>query len=255
MGEIWWLDWGFIDWNLVVANYEYYLLGIWNTINLTVLSLIIGFALAVPMAFARANRHPIFNGPIWCFTYFIRGTPLLVQAYLIYFGLGSLDIIHDSFLWFIFKDAWACALLAFVISAAAYQTEILRGSIEATPFGEVEAAKACGMSNFTRMRRIILPSALRRALPMYSNEVIFTVHSSVVASTLTVVDILGAGRIVNGKYYVAYEGFISAAVLYMIIIFVVSRIFKWAENRYHGHLRQRDVSKPEVEIIQAPGAL
>ena len=253
MEEIAWLNWGFLDWNLVIANYDFYIEGIWNTLNLTVLSLIFGFMISIPLAFARAIKHPIFNGPIWCFTYFIRGTPLLVQAYLIYYGLGGLEVVRDSIFWYVLEDAWNCALVAFVISAAAYQTEILRGAIEATPFGEVEAAIASGMSSFTRMRRIILPSALRRALPMYSNEVIFTVHSSVVASTLTIVDILGAGRFVNGKYYVAYEGFISAAILYMIIIYGVAKVFKFVEARYLKHLNQRDTSNDP--IILAPGAL
>jgi len=247
MEEIAWLNWGFLDWNLVIVNYSYYIEGAWNTLNLTVLSLILGFLISIPLAFGRASKHPIFNGPIWCFTYFIRGTPLLLQAYLIYYGLGGIEAVRESIFWPVLKNAWNCALIAFVISAAAYQTEILRGAIESTPFGEVEAAKASGMSAFTRMRRIILPSAMRRALPMYSNEVIFTVHSSVIASTLTIVDILGAGRFVNGKYYVAYEGFISAAILYMIIIFGVSRIFKLVETRYLKHLKPRDTSSEPIK--------
>ncbi len=241
MDEIIWLNWGFIDWNLVIANYDLYITGMWNTINLTFLSGASGFVISLPLAFLRASKHPIFNGPIWCFTYFIRSTPLLVQTYLIYYGIGRL-LGPESMFWFLFEDAWTCALIAFSISAAAYQTEILRGAIEATPFGEIEAAKSCGMSIFTRMRRIILPSALRRALPMYSNEVIFSVHASVVASTITVIDILGAGRVVNGKYYVAYEGFISAALLYMILIAIILRGFTLVEKRFLRHLKRREIS-------------
>ena len=235
-----WLNWGFVDWNLVVKNYHFYVEGIWNTINLTVLALAIGWLLSIPMAIARANRHPIFNFPVWCFTYFFRGTPLLVQAYLIYYGLGQFEGLRETFLWFFFEDAWFCALFAFVLNSAAYQAEILRGSIEATPFGEVEAAKASGMSSWKRMHRIILPGAMRRTLPMYSNEVIFMLHGSVIASTITVIDILGAGRVVNGKYYVSYEGFLSAAVLYMILVFGISKIFKLLEHKYHVHLRPRE---------------
>lgn len=234
------LDWGFLDWNLVFVNWDLYAEGIWNTLNLTALSLLFGWLFSIPLAFARANRHPVFNWPIWAFTYLFRGTPLLVQAYLIYYGLGQFEAVREGFMWPILKEAWWCALIAFTLNSCAYQTEILRGSIEATPFGEIEAAKACGMSPSKMKRRIILPGALRRALPMYSNEVIFMLHGSVIASTITTIDILGAGRVVNAKYYVAYEGFISAAVLYMILVFGISRIFKYLEQRLHGHLRPRE---------------
>ena len=245
-----WLNWGFIDWNLVVQNYPLYLEGIWITINLTVFSLAIGWVLSIPLAVARAYKHPVFNAPIWCFTYFFRGTPLLVQTFLIYYGLGQFEGVRESALWIIFKDGWWCALIAFSLNSTAYQTEILRGAIEGVPFGEVEAAKACGMSPWQRLRRIILPSAVRRALPMYSNEVIFMLHGSVVASTIAVVDILGAGRAVNGKYYVAYEGFISAAVLYMILVFVISRGFKVLEHYGHRHLRRDESSSKSVAARQ-----
>lgn len=234
------LDWGFIDWNLVTDNWPLYVEGVWNTLILTALSLLLGWLFSIPLAFLRANRHPIFNWPVWAFTYFFRGTPLLVQTYLIYYGLGQFDFVRDGYLWPLLKEAWWCALIAFTLNSCAYQTEILRGGIEATPFGEVEAAKAAGMSPFKMMRRIILPGALRRALPMYSNEVIFMLHGSVIASTITIIDILGAGRVVNAKYYVAYEGFISAAILYMVLVFGISRVFKYLERRLHGHLRPRE---------------
>ena len=237
-----WLDWGFLDWNLVVQHYPIFVEGVWTTLYLTFLALAIGWVASVPLAIARAGRHPFFNRPIWCFTYFFRGTPLLVQAFLIYYGLGQFEAVRESFLWLVLKDGRWCALIAFSLNSAAYQTEILRGAIEGVPFGEVEAAKACGMSPWLRLRRIIIPSALRRALPMYSNEVIFMLHGSVVASTIAVNDILGSGRWINGKYYVAYEGFISAAILYMIIVYFISRGFKYLEHHGHRHLRAREAT-------------
>lgn len=239
MEEISWLNWGFIDWNLPFAHWDLFLKGMWNTLNLTVLSITIGWVFSVPLAFARANRHPIFNGPIWCFTYLFRGTPLLIQVFLFYYGLGQFEAVRESVFWIVLKEPWWCALIAFALNSCAYQTEILRGSIEATPFGEVEAAIASGMSPFQRLRRIILPSSLRRALPMYSNEIIFMLHGSVIASTITIVDILKAGRIVNGQYYVAYEGFISAAILYMILVFFLAKFLKWVESHWHAHLKPR----------------
>lgn len=228
-----------MDIMLVLENYDFFLLGVWNTLNLVFLSLLIGGILSIPLAVIRAQRNPIFNGPIWCFTYLFRGTPLLIQTFLIYYGLGQFEFIRESAAWVILRDAWWCALIAFSLNSAAYTTEIFRGAIEATPHGEVEAAKAAGMSTVKMYRRVILPSAFRRALPAYSNEVIFMLHGSVVASTVTVIDILGAGRVVNGKYYVAYEGFLSAAFLYIVLVFIISRGFKLWEHHWHAHLRPR----------------
>ncbi len=241
MEEIAWLNWGFLDWNLPLKHWDIFAKGMWITVSLTAISLAVGWVFSVPLAFLRAKRHPVFNRPIWAYTYVFRGTPMLIQLFLIYYGVGQFDFIRESFLWVVLKEPWWCALITFSLNSCAYQTEILRGSIEATPHGEVEAAIACGMSPITRLRRIILPSAFRRALPAYSNEIIFMLHGSVVASTITIVDILGAGRIINGKYYVAYEGFVSAAVLYMCIVFVLSRGLKWVEFHWHAHLRPRSV--------------
>ena len=172
--------------------------------------------------------------------YVFRGTPPLVQPYLTYYGLGQFEFVRDSMLWPFLREAWWCALIAFTLNSAAYTTEIFRGVIETTPWGEIEAAKACGMSPLTRTRRIVLPSAFRRALPVYSNEVIFMLHGSVVASTVTIVDILGAGRALNAKYYLAYEGFIAAAIIYIILVYVVSWGFKLWEKKWHAHLRPRE---------------
>ncbi len=229
-----------LDFVLIFQNWELFALGVWNTLVLTALALVIGGLLSIPLALVRANRTPVLNEITFAYVYLFRGTPLLVQLYLIYYGLGQFEFIRDSFLWPVLREAWWCTLLAFVLNTAAYTTEILRGAIEATPFGEVEAAKACGMSESQAARRIIIPSALRRALPAYSNEIIFMLHGSVVASTVTIIDILGAGRTLNGKHYLAYEGFIAAAVLYMILVFAISRGFKIWEYRWHAHLRPRE---------------
>ena len=196
-----------LDFMLVWDHIDRFLWGTVLTLEITFLALLLGGMLSIPMAIARAQKHRWLNGPIWCFTYFFRGTPLLVQTYLIYYGLAQFDWVRESFLWDpILSNAWWCALIAFTLNTAGYTTEFLRGAIETTPHGEIEAAKAVGMSRATTMRRIILPNAFRRALPAYSNEVIFMLHSSVVLSTITLQDLLGAGRWLNGRYYLAYEG-------------------------------------------------
>lgn len=229
-----------LDFVLVVDHIDKFFYGAIVTIEITALSLLIGGILSIPLAIARAYKHPLFNRPIWCYTYFFRGTPLLVQTYLVYYGLAQFDFVRESFLWDpILSKAWWCALIVFSLNTAAYTAEFLRGAIENTPQGEIEAAKACGMSQIRVMFRIILPSTFRRALPAYSNEVIFMLHSSVVLSTITIQDILGVGRWLNGRYYLAYEGFITAMLFYMILVFIISRGFRLWEHYWLAHLRPR----------------
>ena len=229
-----------VDFVIIAQHWEMFLTGIGYTLLIVAVSLIVGGALSLPLAVARAYRTPIVNQIIFGYVYVFRGTPLLVQLYLVYYGLGQFEAVRDSFLWPVLKDPLWCTLLTFVLNTAAYTTEIFRGAIEAIPYGEVEAAKACGMSNWQRTTRIVLPNALRRALPAYSNEIIFMLHGSVVASTVTIVDILGAGRILNSKYYLAYEGFLAAAVIYMILVLIITRGFKVWEKHWHAHLRPRE---------------
>lgn len=232
-----------LDIALITENFDRFLYGVWMTLNLTVLALLLGGLLAIPMAIARASRHPVLNPVVWGYTYVLRGTPLLVQTYLIYYGLGQFEAVRQSWLWDpVLSSAWWCALIAFTLNTAAYTTELLRGAIVDTPRGEVEAAIATGHSYGARMRRIILPSAFRRAIPAYSNEVIFMLHGSVVASTITLQDILGVGRWLNGRYYLAYEGFITAALLYFLIVFAITRVFRWIERRYLRHLTRRETT-------------
>ena len=228
-----------LDFVLLIQQWEMFAAGVGYTLLLVAVSLVIGGALSLPLAVARAYRTPVLNQVVWAYVYLFRGTPLLVQLYIIYYGLGQFEFVRQSFLWLVLREPLWCTLITFVLNTAAYTTEIFRGAIEAVPYGEVEAAKAYGMSAWRRTSRIVLPNALRRALPAYSNEVIFMLHGSVVASTVTIVDILGAGRILNSKYYLAYEGFLAAAVLYMLLVYAITRGFKIWERHWHAHLRPR----------------
>jgi arginine/ornithine transport system permease protein len=238
-----------IDFYLVFEHFDRFLWGVTVTLQLTALALVVGALLSVPLAVARTSSRAHINGPVWLFTYCFRGTPLLVQTYLIYYGLGQFEAVRESFLWKpILSSAWWCAFIAFTLNTTAYTTEILRGAIAATPFGEVEAARATGMTRWTVLRRIVVPSALRRSLPAYSNEVIFMLHASVVASTITLQDILGVGRWLNGRYYVAYEGFITAAILYMILVFFIARGFRLWEKHWLAHLRDRVETLPASDL-------
>jgi arginine/ornithine transport system permease protein len=227
-----------MDFSIIVSNLGLYFQGLWTTIWMVAASLVLGLCLAVPLAVMRTSRNPLINGPVWIYTYFFRGTPLLVQLFLIYYGLGQFPAVQDSIFWPLLKQAWFCALLAFTLNTAAYTTEILRGAIQVTPTGEIEAAKACGMSPMLMLRRIILPSAFRRALPAYGNEVIFMLHGSAVASVVTIVDLTGAARIVNSRFYTPYEAFLTVAVFYLALTFCLVWLFRWLERHLHAHLRR-----------------
>jgi arginine/ornithine transport system permease protein len=209
------------------------------TIQMVFLSLVIGGVLAVPLAIMRTSKNKFINAPVWLFTYIFRGTPLLLQLYMIYYGVALIEGIQQTFWWVIFKGAFYPCLIAFALNTAAYTTEIFRGAIEATPRGEIEAAKAYGMGWGKRMKRIILPSAFRRAIPAYSNEVIFMLHASAIASTVTIADLLNAGRMVYARYYAPFDGFIFAALVYLCLTFGILGIFKQLEKRMLGHLQPR----------------
>ena len=174
------------------------------------------------------------------YIYFFRGTPLLVQMFMIYHGMGQFEAVRDSFMWVVFREAWACALVAFALNTAGYTGEILRGTIEQTPYGEIEAARSCGMSNAQIYRRIILPSTFRRALPAYGNEVIFMLHGSSLAGLITIVDLFGAAKIVNARNFVPFESFITAGLFYLACTFIIVWGFKKAEYRWHAYLRPRE---------------
>ncbi len=230
-----------MDFGAIVSNLPLYLDGMLTTVELVVIALIIGLALAVPVALTATSNNPLVTFAPKAFIYFFRGTPLIVQMYMIYYGAGQFEPLRESIFWPIFKEAYACALIAFSLNTAAYTAEILRGAIIATPYGEIEAGRSCGMSKWLVLRRIILPNSFRRALPAYGNEVIFMLHGSALAGVITIVDLFGAARIVNSRHFVPFESFITAGVFYLILTFAIIWLFKKVEFRWHAHLRRREV--------------
>lgn len=216
-----------------------YAAGTLVTLKLLAGSLLAGLALALPLSIARASPRAWLSRPVWLFTYVFRGTPLLVQLFLIYYGLAQFSWMRDSIVWPWFSSAWFCCLLAFALNTCAYTTEMLAGAIAATHHGELEAARAMGMSPVTLYRRILLPSALRRALPAYSNEVIMMLHGTSLASIVTLMDITGAARDVNSRFYLPFEAFITAAAFYLALTFILVSLFHLAERRWLVHLAPR----------------
>jgi len=227
------------DYNVVWENLPLYFGGLLITLKLLAISLVFGLMAALPLGLMRVSKNPWVSLSAWLYTYVIRGTPMLVQLFLIYYGLAQFQAVRDSFVWPLLSSATFCACLAFAINTSAYTAEIIAGSLKSTPAGEIEAAKSMGMSRAKMYRRILLPSALRRALPQYSNEVIMMLQTTSLASIVTLIDITGAARTVNAQFYLPFEAYITAGAFYLCLTFILVRLFKMAERRWLGYLAPR----------------
>ena len=230
-----------MDWKIVVDSLPQYVAGIRVTLVLLAISLLASFVVSVPLAIARVSARPWLSKPVWLFTYVLRGTPLLVQLFILYHGLAQFEALRASAAWVLFKEAWFCAWLAFTLNSAAYTTEIFAGALRATPVGEVEAARSYGLAGLTLYRRILLPGALRRALPQYSNEVVGLMHATAIASTVTLVDITRVARDVYANHLVITESFGVAAAIYFVLTFSLVGLFRLLEKKYLRHLRPQMV--------------
>jgi His/Glu/Gln/Arg/opine family amino acid ABC transporter permease subunit len=208
------------------------------TAQLTVISVAIGLCLAVPLALMRVSRKALLRAPAYGFVFYFRGTPLLVQIFLIYYGSGQFqEVLSRLGLWQFFREAYFCAILSLTLNTAAYTAEILRGAILAVPHGEIEAARACGMSGARLYRRIVLPIAFRFAWPAYTNEVVFLLQATSLVSIITLMDITGVARLLAARTFAFYELFITAAVLYLALVYGVLYCFRRVEARIMRHLR------------------
>jgi arginine/ornithine transport system permease protein len=227
-----------MDFSIIFDNLPLLFKGLGLTLQLLIISLIIGFVFAIPLSIMASSTNSWLRLPAKTFIYIFRGTPLLIQIFIIYYGLSQFEWLRESIFWVVFKSAYWCAIIAFSLNTAAYTAEIFRGAILQTPKGEVEAAIACGMSRWDQYQHIILPSALRRSIPMYGNEVIFMLHATVLAGVITLVDLFGAAKIINSRYYAPFESFISVGLFYLAITFTLVFIFKLVENHFLKHLKR-----------------
>lgn len=221
-----------MDWAAIAESLPLYWEGTLTTLKLLATALALGLAAALPLAMLRSLPIWWLAKPVWLFTYVIRGTPLLVQMFLLYYGVAQFESVRDSVAWPLLSSAWFCAMLAFAINTCAYTTEIIAGAMRAVPVGEVEAAQALGMSRWVMLRRVVLAQAFRRALPAYGNEVVLMLHGTSLASVVTLMDLTGAAREMNAKYYLPFEAFLTAAAFYLVITFVLVMLFRAAEKRW-----------------------
>jgi histidine transport system permease protein len=225
-------------WKPLLFSDGYTMTGLAMTLWLLVISCAIGFCLALPLAIARNAKNPLIWGPVWLYTFIFRGTPLLVQLLIIYTGFYSLEFVrHTAPLNEFFRQGINCTIMAFALNTGAYTTEIFAGAIRDTSFGEVDAGRSLGMSQFTLYRRIIIPGALRRALPVYSNEVILMLHATTLAFTATVPDILKVTKDAYSATYDPFDSFGVAAILYLCISFLLIFIFRRAEQHFLAFLK------------------
>jgi len=221
------------DVQVITGNLPEFWRGLWMTIELTGFALLFGFFTAIPLAVLRLSTNRFVSTPVAAYTYFFRGTPMLVQLLLIYYGASQWEWMRAAWeaghpLWVLFREPYFCALLAFGLNTCAYTVEILAGSMRNTSHGELEAARAMGMS---------------RMIPSYSNEVILMLQGSAIASAVTLVDLTGAARNVYSRHFAPFEAFVFVGLLYLALTFALVGLFKLAERRWLAHLAPRKASQ------------
>ncbi|MGR3496093.1 ABC transporter permease [Citreimonas sp.] len=221
------------------------------TVQLAAISCVLGLLIALPVALSRLSRNPALRGLSTAYVFFFRGTPLLAQLFLIYYGSGQFRPQLDAVgLWDFFRDPWFCALLTLTLNTGAYTSEILRGAIQTIPRGEIEAARALGLKPLMQLRLVVLPRAIRIGWPAYTNEVVYQIQATSLVSIITVMDITGVARAVGSRHFTFFEAFGLAAALYLVLvygfIFVAGRI----ETRLNAHLAPPSSSRkfPKTDL-------
>lgn len=222
-----------------VRNYwDDYLDGILVTLQLVGISMVTGALLSLPVALARSSRSRLVAGIAYAYVYFFRGTPLLAQTFLIYYGAGTFrPFFSDIGLWWFFRDAWYCAIFAFTLNTAAYQAEILRGAVQNIDKGQWEASSALGIPRIVTFWKVILPQAMIVALRPYGNEIILMIKGSAIVSLVTVFDLMGETRRAYSRTF-DFQAYIWAAVLYLVVVETLRRIWERLERRLTRHLKR-----------------
>ena len=203
------------------------------TIELTLLSLFFGIFVGVFFAVLRTSNSKVLYYISYYYSYIFRGTPLLVQIFIIYFGLAQLEWIRESFLWVFLKEPYSCAILAFTLNTGAYSSEIFRSAFETINKGIVEAAKGLGLNKLNTFFKIKLPIAIRQSLPAYGNEMILMLKGTSLASTVTLLDLTGVAKHIISTTFRPVEVFIVAGSIYLLMTFVIHNLIKYLEKKYN----------------------
>ncbi len=226
------------DLSLIAVSLPKILQGLGLTLNLLAVSTLFGLVLAVGILLMRLSRRAWLIWPAKAYIYFFRGTPLLVQLFVIYHGLPQFGFIRQSVLWPILREPYWCSVIALSLNTAAYVSEILRGGVLGVDKGLIEAGKALGLSKFQRTTRITAPLAVRLALPAYSNEIVSMLKSTALASTVTLMEMTGVARTIVADTFAPYEIFIAATIIYLVLVWIIQTGFTLIETYANRHVRK-----------------
>jgi octopine/nopaline transport system permease protein len=236
-----------LDSDFLVQTMKLLISGVPLTLKLAFYSIAAGAVFAALLALMRLSGNRVVDYAAGSYVFVFRGTPLLVQIFLIYYGLGQFPEIRQSVLWPFLREPYWCALLALTLNTAAYGSEIIRGGILSVPFGQVEAARACGMSRSLIFRRIVVPQGLIVALPAYGNEIILMTRATALASVITLMEVTGIASKIIAETFRPVEVFVCAGAIYLLLNFAISRAIALLERRLSPQLRS---AKPGADVPQ-----
>jgi len=221
-----------MDLNLMIVSFPKLLSATAITLKLLFLSLFIGLFIGLLFAILRLNKNQFVNKFAYGYSYIFRGTPLLVQIFIIYFGLGQIEYLRSTILWNILKEPYWCAIIAFSLNTGAYTSEILRSAFQTIKPGFIEAGKSLGISNKIIFYKIQIPIAIRQSLPAYGNEIILMLKGTSLASTVTLMDLTGVAKYIISTTFKPIEVFIVAGGIYLFMTFIIHNFIKYLEKKY-----------------------
>jgi octopine/nopaline transport system permease protein len=221
-----------MDFNLMLISLPKLLSAAITTLKLLSASLIIGLFIGFLFATLRLNKNLFLNKLAYGYSYLFRGTPLLVQIFIIYYGFGQIEWLRSTFLWVILKEPYWCAIIAFALNTGAYTSEILRSAFQTIKPGIIEAGKSLGISNKIILYKIQIPVAIRQSLPAYGNEIILMMKGTSLASTVTLMDITGVAKHIVSTTYKPLEVFLLAGGIYLFMTFIIHNLIKYLEKKY-----------------------
>ncbi len=221
-----------MDLELMINSFPKLLNAAVITLKLLSVSLIIGLFIGLFFAILRLNKNIFINRFAYGYSYVFRGTPLLVQIFIIYFGLGQIEYLRSTVLWVILKEPYWCAIIAFALNTGAYTSEILRSAFQTIKPGIIEAGKSLGISNKVIFYKIQIPIAIRQSLPAYGNEIILMMKGTSLASTVTIMDLTGVAKYIISTTFKPIEVFIVAGGIYLFMTFIIHNVIKFLEKKY-----------------------
>ena len=221
-----------MDVELMINSFPKLLSAAAITLKLLSVSLIIGLFIGLLFAILRLNKNVLINKFAYGYSYVFRGTPLLVQIFIIYFGLGQIEYLRSTVLWVILKEPYWCAIIAFALNTGAYTSEILRSAFQTIKPGIIEAGKSLGISNKVIFYKIQIPIAIRQSLPAYGNEIILMMKGTSLASTVTLMDLTGVAKYIISTTFKPIEVFILAGGIYLFMTFIIHNVIKFLEKKY-----------------------